>query len=264
MNDSYYNTQLAAHQKSMDCCCQIIRLWEPDDNRQDIYAKALDSGLFSTLTARSLKNVIVEIFAPRFLDEEAKPWTMIIKRYQDVWPRGLIAQMNLLQTARAHFLVRDFLEQEFWPRVEAAHTAIPSAAVQEFIRRGIAEGKTKRPWNENTIRRQASYLTTVCVDIELLEIAKRGEAAIRNFRLDWRLFLLMVCHFHEKGLSNGTILEHRDWKIFGYRPEDVANQFNTAELRPFFIIQTAGNAIEITWKLNTLQEAADAITQTGI
>ncbi len=259
MSSPYYTIQLRNLVRSKDFCRQAIQLWEKGDDTMTMYRKALDSGQFSTMTARSLKNVIVDIFAPRFIEPEAEPWAQLIKDHLDTWPLSLIEQMIFLQTARGYLIIREFLEQEYWPRTEAAQVAITSDVAIDFILRGSAQGKTQKPWRPEVAKRHAGSVTGVLNDFGLLSGNGKGVFTIEDYRLDWRLFLLMVCHFKETGLSDNAIINHRDWQIFGLTADDVTNMFSIAELRPYFLVQKAGNAAAITWKLNTLQEAADVI-----
>ena len=72
----YYTTQLQAGAGLVEETRLLLSLYEPGMEPQALLARALDSGLFPRVTARRLRNVVIECFAPRYMREPDAAWML--------------------------------------------------------------------------------------------------------------------------------------------------------------------------------------------
>jgi hypothetical protein len=52
---------------------RLLELWQPGMTAPGLLKSARDSGAFSSVSTRRLRNIVVEAFAPRFLINDAQP-----------------------------------------------------------------------------------------------------------------------------------------------------------------------------------------------
>ncbi len=67
-----YTTQLQAGLGLVNETKTFLELWSPGMSANQLYQVALESGRFPTVTARRLRNIVVECFAPRYLGSSQK------------------------------------------------------------------------------------------------------------------------------------------------------------------------------------------------
>jgi hypothetical protein len=74
-----YTTQLQAGLGLVNETRMLLDLWSPGMSANRLHQVALESGRFPTVTARRLRNIVVECFAPRYLVTGGTP-AMHLKR----------------------------------------------------------------------------------------------------------------------------------------------------------------------------------------
>ena len=68
-----YTTQLQAGLGLVNETKTLLDLWSPGMSAVQLHQVALESGRFPTVTARRLRNIVVECFAPRYLVSGGAP-----------------------------------------------------------------------------------------------------------------------------------------------------------------------------------------------
>ncbi|WP_211364267.1 BrxA family protein [Propionivibrio limicola] len=72
-NTTPYTTQLQAGLGLVNETKTLLELWSSGMSANQLYQVALESGRFPTVTARRLRNIVVECFAPRYLVSGGAP-----------------------------------------------------------------------------------------------------------------------------------------------------------------------------------------------
>jgi hypothetical protein len=67
VGDAPYTTQLQAGLGLIPETGRLLDMWQPGMSGQDLLRVALDVGAFPTISARRLRNIVIEAFAPRYL-----------------------------------------------------------------------------------------------------------------------------------------------------------------------------------------------------
>ena len=259
----FYTTQLQAGLGLIEETQALLSQWQQGMFTQDLFQAALDSGEFPNVTARRLRNIVAECFAPRYLNPEHQPakWLQVLNHR--VSTRAL-NQLFFIYTARANLILRDFVTQLYWERYASGYTEISSEDSTEFVQRATYDGKTKKLWSETTIKRLSSYLLSACADYHLLEPLTRASRQITPIRIDPCAIIILAYDLHLQGIADNNIINHPDWQLFGLQPEDVRDEFKRLGVNKFWIIQTAADVVSISWTHKTMEEVVDVIIETGL
>jgi hypothetical protein len=255
-----YTTQLQAGLGLVNETKALLDLWSPGMSANQLHQVALESGRFPTVTARRLRNIVVECFAPRYLIAEGEPATYL-KRLSSTIATADLTQLMFLFTSRANPILGDFVRQVYWGRYAGGYTHITNDDARVFVERGIDDGKTVKRWSETTVRRVSAYLTGCCADHGMLERGLRSSRRILPFRISPVVAAYLAYELHFAGVGDNTLLTHEDWALFGLAREDVLEEIKRLSLKGLLIVQVAGDVIRISWKQQDMEALCDVISQ---
>jgi hypothetical protein len=238
----------------------LLELWQTDMDVTALYQAALQSGRFPTISARRLRNIVVECFAPRYLANNGVPARSLHKLHHSLTPLEL-TQLLFLYTCRAHPILADFVCDVYWERYSAGQECLSNADAQAFVTQAVRDGKTQRPWSENTIKNVASYLTGCCADYGLLERGHKSARKILPFLLENTVAVYLAYDLHSSGLGDNTVISHADWGLFGLDRTAVRDELKRVSLHGYFLIQAAGESMRLEWRYTSLEELTDVLAQ---
>lgn len=221
---------------------------------------ALGSGRFPTITARRLRNVIVECFAPRYLVDGGAP-AKHLKLLSPIISSGELVQLLLLFTSRANPILGDFVRQVYWSRYSAGYTHISNADARAFVDRAIDDGKTIKRWSDSTVRRVSAYLSGCCADYGMLERGSKSTRHILPFRMYPNVAAYIAYELHFAGVGDNALLTHEDWQLFGLAREDVLEEIKRLSLKSLLIAQSAGDVVRISWKQPDMETLCNVLTK---
>lgn len=259
-DNKLYTTQLGAGLGLVNETKTLLDLWSPGMSAIRLHQVALESGRFPTVTARRLRNIIVECFAPRYLVNGGTP-AKHLKRLSLKISTAELVQLLFLFTSRANPILGDFVRSVYWVRYTAGYSEITNDNARMFVVRGIDDGKTAKRWSEKTIRRVSAYLTGCCADYGMLERGLRSSRQILPFRISPTVAAYLAYELHFSGVGDNALLIHEDWQLFGLVREDVLEEIKRLSLKALLIIQVAGDAIRISWKQQDMEALCDVLTQ---
>lgn len=255
-----YTTQLGAGLGLVNETKTLIDLWSPGMSANQLYQLALASGRFPTVTARRLRNIVVECFAPRYLVSHATP-AAALKRLAATMSTAELMQLMLVFTCRANPILADFVRQIYWTRYAGGYTQVTNDDARAFVERGIDDGKTTKRWSESTVNRVSAYLTGCCTDYGMLERGQRSSRNILQFRIATPVAAYLAYELHFSGVGDNALLTHEDWQLFGLAREDVLEEIKRLSLKGLLIVQAAGDVIRISWKQQDMEALYDVLTQ---
>ncbi len=256
----HYTTQLQAGLGLVNETKTLLDLWTPGTSANQLHQVALKSGRFPNVTARRLRNVVVECFAPRYLMAGGTP-AMHLKRLASAFSTADLSQLLLVFTSRANPILGDFIRQVYWGRYAGGYTHITNEEARAFVERGIDDGRTIKRWSETTVRRVSAYLTGCCADYGLLERGLRSSRRILSFRISPSVAAYVAYELHFAGVGDNALLTHEDWQLFGLAREDVLDEIKRLSLRGLLIVQAAGDVIRISWKQTDMEALCDVLAQ---
>ena len=238
----------------------LLDLWEPGISANQLHQVALKSGRFPTVTARRLRNIVVECFAPRYLVAGGMP-AKHLKRLAPTISTADLTQLLLVFTSRANPIFGDFVRHVYWSRYAGGYTQITNDDARVFVERGIDDGKTVKRWSESTVRRVSAYLTGCCADYGMLERGLRSTRRIIPFRISPSVAAYLAYELHFAGVGDNALLMHEDWQLFGLAREDVLEEIKRLSLKGLLIVQIAGDVIRISWKQPDMESLCNVLTQ---
>jgi len=256
----FYTTRLQAGLGLIDETKILLNIWNANLDVSALFQESLKSGEFPTVSARRLRNIVTECFAPRYLVDGAQP-AKILKEYGHLFSAEEANQLFCLYTCRANLILADFIRKVYWERYASGHETISNEHAKDFVIRAIQEGKTAKPWSESTIKRVSTYLTGCCVDFGLLEKIRRPERKIIPFRLASKVAAILIHDLHFSGMGDNAAMAHEDWGIFGLEFKDVHNELKRLSLKNYLMVQSAGDVIRIGWKFKSIEELINVIAQ---
>ena len=254
-----YTTKLQAGLGLIPETEKLLDLWELGMSSRALLDHALENGDFPTVTARRLRNIVSEGFAPRYLVNDAQPASML-KSMQVVLSEDDRKQLYFLFTCRANPILADFVREIYWPQYSAGAITFTKRDALNFVEDAVAEGKTTTPWSESTKTRVSSYLLGACADFGLLGMMGADGRKIMSFRPTSIVTTFLAHDLHFRGLSDSAVLNHPDWHLLGLGAEDTLAELKQIALRGEIIIQSAAGLVQISWKHKNMKELANAVT----
>jgi hypothetical protein len=260
VGEAPYTTQLGAGLGLIAETARLLDLWEPGISGQRLLLIALESGAFATISARRLRNIVIEAFAPRYLVDDALP-ARVLKILVGRIPQADPRQMLFLYSCRANPILADFICEVYWQRYGAGAQAVTKDEARSFIRRAVGRGRTTTRWAESTIIRVSNYLLGISADYGLLGTMRADARAIIPFRITPVTTSVLAHELHFRGLSDSAVVHHSDWSLFGLEPADVLQELKRLALRGEIIVQSASSIIQIGWKYKTMEELAHVLAE---
>jgi Putative inner membrane protein (DUF1819) len=259
-NSKPYTTQLGAGLGLVNETKTLLDLWASGMSANQLHQVALESGRFPNVTARRLRNIVVECFAPRYLGKGGVP-AVHLKRLATAISTADLTQLLLVFTSRANPILGDFVRQVYWARYAGGYTHVTNDDARTFVERGIDDGKTVKRWSETTVRRVSAYLTGCCADYGMLERGLRSSRRILPFRISTPVAAYLAYELHLAGIGDNALLAHEDWQLIGLAREDVLEEIKRISLKGLLIVQAAGDVIRISWKQPDMEALCDVLAQ---
>ncbi len=260
VNNTRYTTQLGAGLGLVSETKTLLELWSSGMSASQLGEVALASGRFPTVTARRLRNIIAECFAPRYLVQGGAP-AAHLKRLAASIPSVELTQLMLIHTSRANPILADFVRDVYWGRYAGGYAQISNEDARVFVDRALDDGKMIKRWSEAMVRRVSAYLTGCCADYGMLERGARATRRILPFRISPAAAAYLAYELHCAGVSDNALLAHEDWRLFGLAREDVLEEIKRMSLRGLLIVQAAGDMIRISWKHPDMEALCDVLAQ---
>ncbi len=259
-NHKPYTTQLSAGQGAIDETRTLLDLWQPGIKASALYQTALDSGYFSNVTARRLRNIVKECFLPRYLVKGDYP-AVLLKALKNNLSSAELSKLFFLFTARANPILADFVKMVYWAKYVSGQDSISNTDAKNFVIEANQNSKTIRYWSERTIQRMAGYLTGCCADFGMLEKGRKSVRKIIPFRIEQKAMALLAYDLHFAGFGDNAVIAHPDWELFGLEKEDLKEEMKRLSLKGFFIIQSAGDVIRIGWNHKSWEDLIHVIAK---
>ncbi len=255
-----YTTKLGAGQGLVDETRILLDLWQPGMDSNTLNHIALQSGRFPTMTARRLRNLIVEGFSYRFLGEKGVP-ANYLKVIANKFSSREFEQLLFLSTCRSHSILFDFVTEVYWNAYSSGRISLSNSESRDFVIRANQDGKTTSPWADSMIERVARYLTGTCADFGLLETGNRSVRKIMPYRIEPRTTIYLAYDLHFSGNGDNKVINHPEWQLFGMDRDDVLGEIKRLALQGWWIVQSAGDVIRIGWQYQSMEELLNALTK---
>jgi hypothetical protein len=212
--------------------------------------------MFPMVSARRLRNIVVECFAPRYIKTQS---VEDLKVLAGKVTSSTFRQLLLIYTSRANSILQDFIHEVYWARYTAGRDTIRTDDAKDFVTHAVREGKTQKPWSESTKTRVASYLLGCCSDFGLLSQSRGAARAIQPIRIEETTTAYLAYKLHFEGLGDNAVINHRSWKLFGLNEADVRAELKRLAKNGWLILQSAGDVTRIGWQLKSMENVIDVV-----
>jgi Putative inner membrane protein (DUF1819) len=260
VGEAPYTTQLGAGLGLITETARLLDLWESGMSGQCLLRVALQSGAFPTISARRLRNIVIEAFSPRYLVDDAQP-ARVLKILSGRISQLDLRQMLFLYTCRANPILADFVCEVYWQRYAAGSPIVTRNEARSFIWRTVGRGRTATRWSQSTIIRVSNYLLGICADYGLLGPLRADARTIVPFRITPIATSVLAHDLHFRGLGDSAVVHHAEWGLFGLEPADVLQELKRLALRGEIIVQSAAAITQIGWKHKSMEDLAHVLAE---
>ncbi len=260
MTTANYTTLLGAGMGMVEETRILLDLWHEGMSATALNQSALQSGRFPNMSARRLRNVVADCFAPRYLCDEAAP-AQLLQCVKDVLSSREFEQMLFIYTCRANAILADFVREVYWNAYISGRSTISNDDALAFVIHANQAGKTSTPWAESMIERVAGYLTGCCANFGLLERGKKSVRRILSYRIEPRVGAILAYDLHFAGLGDNSVVSDPQWALFGMDASNVLDELKRLGLKGFVIVQHAGGVARIGWPHKSMGKLIDALAQ---
>lgn len=254
-----YTTQLQAGLGMLNETLDLLRIVEQGDTPTRLAERVIIRGLFARATARRARNIVAEMFAPRFLVQGDQPARWLQSLLTARMPMDDLTQIFFLHSARAQAVFADFVKEVYWPRYSAGARTLNRAEAEAFIHRALDAGRMQKRWTETTIRRVSGYILGCCSDFGLLDSSARTHRGIQRFSIRPKVALYLAHDLHFSGSSDMRLVQHPDWQLFGLEPVEVLAQMKRLANDGHWLVQSSADLIQVSWKYRSMEETIHAI-----
>lgn len=256
-----FTTQLQAGLGMVNETLALLRLWEPGDTAARLSDKAIEQGIFARTTARRTRNIVSEMFAPRYLASRGEPARHLKALVEGRLPADDLRQLLFLYTARAQAIFGEFVTDVYWVHYSGGALRVGRRQAEEFVRRALDSDRMQSRWAESTVKKVSGYLIGCCSDFGLLDGAQRSDRAIQRFSIRPAAALYLAYDLHTAGFGDAAVIAHADWQLFGLNQSETLRVIKGLAHDGHLIAQAGGDVVRISWAYPTMEACISALAQ---
>ena len=215
MTDGLYSVHLAKGQGMIPETIVLLNLWQPGISAQELRDDVISNGLLPKATAYRVSDIVTRVFAQRYLGKEETPAKWLKRLVERGWIGDRLSQLLLIYTARVNLILRDFICEVYWPHYRAGAHLIHRQEGVNFLRSASAAGKLRNRWSDAMQAKVVRYLFASLSDFGLIRNLPRNQREILSFAIFPTTASYLAYELHFSGLSDGNLVDHPDWALFG-------------------------------------------------
>ena len=259
--DPKYTTSIAKGAALIGEMRKLLENWQPSESYDDFLRRAQHQDLLGKLTAYRTKDIVRRVFARRLLNPTDKPARLLKQIMQSNLPPSTFNEMLLVYSSRKDPLIHDFILQEFWPAVRSGRNILDTDTVRTFLSGAACDGRINPPWSDNVELRVARSILGLLRDIGFLREIQRGRKEIVNYRITDEGTVILARELYESGVSDSSLSEHQDWRLFGLSRTDVLDRLDGIGEERGLIVQRAGSVVRLTWFVRSMEEMINVLAR---
>ena len=257
MTDGLYSVHLAKGQGMIPETLVLLNLWQPGVSAQELRDKVVSDGLLPKATAYRVSDIVTRVFAQRYLGKDGVPARWLKSLAEQGWIGDRLSQVLLIYTARVNLILRDFIYEVYWPHYRAGAHLIHRQEGVNFLRSASAAGKLRNRWSDAMQAKVVRYLFASLSDFGLVRNLPKSQREILSFAILPTTVTYLAYELHFSGLSDGNLVDHPDWALFGLDRYAVVQELR--KLSAHLLIQAAGDLVRISWTYKSMEECVDGI-----
>jgi hypothetical protein len=239
----------------------LLLNWAPGEDSQTLLARVQASGLLGKATAYRTRDMVVRVFKPRLLTPTDEP-ARILKQFLSAGGNGQsFREMLLLHEARAEDILYDFICLKFWPAYQTGELWLRLSDALEFLDEAMQRGYVKEKWSASTRTRTAQALIKSLTEFGFLRGTRSQQREIVPYRSTDSGLAYLAYDLHFAGLSDGAVVEHPDWGLFGLERSHLLDRLDALGEMAGLLVQRAGDIVRISWAHPSMESVIHALTQ---
>ncbi len=233
----------------------LLTAWDTKATVPDNLARIRRENVFGK-TSRSRVEDILAIFRQRYLvDEEVVKALVTLAGHR--FPAAGMDRILFFHAAKADALLHDVVTDWLVPRQVEGLNDVDVADLDKVLAKWALEGRTERPWGEETRRRVAQGLLATLRDFGVLQGAVNKRIAPTYLSVE--AFAYVVFYLKQHQPSGAKLLELPDWKLFFLNREGVERFLMEAHQHDLLEYHAAGTVTRLTFPCDTLEEYAHVL-----
>ena len=237
----------------------LLVAWDPDETVDDFCDRVVRDGIIDKATARRALDVSRRVFANRFLIPHDYPARHVKRLVEAQAPTRLVTDVLMLYTARSDLLIRDAIVDVYWPAARQGRLYLSVEDVVTFVHQAEASGFIEDPWSDEVTKKVSRGVVKAMLEFGLLEAGSGGRREIAPYRPASKLPIYLAYLLHFDGLSDQAMLEHEDWKLYGYDRERLLSELAANEYASWWMLQVGGGVVRMNWEYSSMEEVLDAL-----
>ena len=239
----------------------LLQAWHPGESTSEFRDRVLREDLLGRMTAYRASDIVRRVFAWRLLRPDNRPAILLKRLLEQGQPGQLFSDLCLLYAARNDDLIRDAVSHLYWPALSEGRLSLSPAYVVEFLRQAEQDGRVPEPWSEQVKLKVARGVLKAMTNFGLLREVGRGKRELVHFHPTDRTIVYLAYDIHFTGSTDGGVVDHRDWALFGLRAADVTSAIDRLSGEGWWLAQVAGSVVRVTWKYASMEEVVDALAR---
>jgi hypothetical protein len=257
VTEHLYDVHLAKGQGMIPETVLLLKQWENGLTSTGLRDKVLDSGTLPKATAYRATDIVTRVFAPRYLREHGKPALWLKQLVEHGWQGEQLSQILFIYTVRRHLILRDFINEVYWPHYRAGAHLIHRQEGLNFLKAAAAAGKFRNQWSDAMQTKVVRYLFAALTDFRLTRNLPKNQREILPFAILPTTTAYLAHELHFAGTSDNNLPDHPDWALFGLDRYAVLQELR--KISAHFIVQSAGDLVRIGWTHKSMEDFIDAI-----
>jgi Putative inner membrane protein (DUF1819) len=258
MTCELYDVNLAKGQGMIPETVLLLNIWQPGVSALELRNKVVANGVLSKATAYRASDIVTRVFARRYVDETGSPAKWLKRLLDGGWQGDRLSQLLLIYTARENLILRDFINDVYWPHYRAGASLIHRQEGMNFLKSAWSAGRLRNRWSDAMQAKVVRYLFAALTDFRMLRDLPKKRREILPFTVLPTTTAYLAHELHFEGLSDSKLINHPDWALFGLDQYAVLQELR--KISPHLIVQSAGDLVRITWTYKSVEDFIDAIS----
>lgn len=259
MSEGLYDVHLAKGQGMISETILLLNLWQPGVSPSKLRDKVVAEGILPKATAYRTSDIVTRVFAPRYLSGGDIPAKWLKTLVASGWQGDRLSQLFLIYTARANLILRDFIDEVYWPHYRAGAHFVHRQEGVNFLKSASANGKLRKQWSDAMQAKVVRYLFASLLDFRMTRNLPKNRREILAFTVLPTTTAYLAHELHFRGLGDSTLINHPDWALFGLDQYAVLQELR--KISAHLIVQSAGDLVRIAWTYESMEEFINVVAR---
>ena len=252
-NRRYTVTGLIKGTMTLDELRILFNAWNPNETPQEFANRVQVDGILTKQTSKRVRDLVLRVFQPWFLVPDKTPASQMKMLVSVGIDRQVLKELVFLYKSRSEAVLYDFVMERYWQSSQDGALYLRTQEIEDYLQDAQNTNRVENSWSAYTQKRLARGILSALTNVGLLREDKRYQYDYVSYRPTDFTVAYLAYDFHLSGLTDGTLVEHSDWGLFGLSRRQVLERLARLNERAGIILQEAGSVIRITWLHNDME-----------